>query len=339
MNKKTYTDDMLIDAVKGSFSIREVLGKIGLSMAGGGNYRSIKREIQRLSLDTAHFLGQRHFKGKKHSQPRHKLVLDQILVKNTPYRGTNCNLKKRLIKAGKLRNECYGKKCSIKEPTWCDEPLVFHLDHINGDSDDYTLSNLRLLCPNCHSQTPTYCANKLRGTTRKRYYSDEQLAEAIKTSTNLTEVCTKIGLSSRSTSSVRRYISKLQLDTSHFVRHSPSNKGKRKYNDEQITEAVKVSKSIKEVCEKISASSPKTIKKRIKELGINTSHFDLPRGGVKDDILIEAVKNSTSMRETCGRLGLSPEKSHSYVWKRVRKLGLDTSHFTRRNSSVKAQSS
>jgi len=34
--------------------------------------------------------------------------------------------------------------------------LVLTLDHINGVNDDHRLHNLRLLCPNCHSQTPTF---------------------------------------------------------------------------------------------------------------------------------------------------------------------------------------
>ena len=34
---------------------------------------------------------------------------------------------------------------------------MLQLDHINGINTDHRLENLRLLCPNCHSQTPTYC--------------------------------------------------------------------------------------------------------------------------------------------------------------------------------------
>ena len=44
--------------------------------------------------------------------------------------------------------------CGINE--WQGKPLTLHLDHINGINNDNRIENLRLLCPNCHSQTETY---------------------------------------------------------------------------------------------------------------------------------------------------------------------------------------
>ena len=45
---------------------------------------------------------------------------------------------------------------------WNGKPLTLHLDHVNGDTTDNRVENLRFLCPNCHSQTPTYCLPKQR---------------------------------------------------------------------------------------------------------------------------------------------------------------------------------
>jgi hypothetical protein len=46
------------------------------------------------------------------------------------------------------------EECGIFE--WLGKPITMEMDHINGDHKDHSLANLKLLCPNCHSQTPTY---------------------------------------------------------------------------------------------------------------------------------------------------------------------------------------
>lgn len=71
------------------------------------------------------------------------------------------NIKKRLLRVGSLKNRC--DACGLTE--WLGERLTIQIDHINGNPSDHRLENLRMLCPNCHSQTPTYGRRnaKLRG--------------------------------------------------------------------------------------------------------------------------------------------------------------------------------
>lgn len=72
---------------------------------------------------------------------------------------TTAKVKKRLIEEGYL--ECKCSWCGITD-TWNGKPIVLHLDHINGVNNDHRLENLRLLCPNCHSQTDTYAGKGKR---------------------------------------------------------------------------------------------------------------------------------------------------------------------------------
>lgn len=67
-------------------------------------------------------------------------------------------VKRRLLDAGLLRNVCDG--CGISE--WLGAPICIQIDHRNGISNDHRLENLRMLCPNCHSQTETYAARNRR---------------------------------------------------------------------------------------------------------------------------------------------------------------------------------
>jgi 5-methylcytosine-specific restriction endonuclease McrA len=72
--------------------------------------------------------------------------------------------------------------------------LTLQLDHINGDSADNRIENLKLLCPNCHSQTETFCG---RGNTGNIKVDDETLLEALKTTKNIRQALLKVGLTAR----------------------------------------------------------------------------------------------------------------------------------------------
>ena len=65
--------------------------------------------------------------------------------------------------------ETRGENCEEcgQESIWNNKPLVLQLDHIDGDSDNNYPKNLRLLCPNCHTQTENF-GSKGKGSRYKK---------------------------------------------------------------------------------------------------------------------------------------------------------------------------
>jgi hypothetical protein len=67
--------------------------------------------------------------------------------------------------ARKYLAEARGYKCEVCSLSeWQNKAITLHVDHINGDPSNDHPTNLRLICPNCHSQTEFLgAANKGRG--------------------------------------------------------------------------------------------------------------------------------------------------------------------------------
>lgn len=62
-------------------------------------------------------------------------------------------------------------KCAIcgNINQWNDKPIVFILDHIDGNAAHNTRDNLRLICPNCDSQLDTYKSKNKNSARKERY--------------------------------------------------------------------------------------------------------------------------------------------------------------------------
>lgn len=149
MKTKSWTQDQLKEAVRSSFSVRQVLFRLGLREAGG-NYVQIRKFLDLYSIDTSHFRGRVWNKG-MHLPYGPKIPIDQILVQNSNFQ--SYKLRNRLFKEGFKKPEC--EKCGWAMKSE-DGRLPLELDHINGDAHDNRLENLRILCPNCHSLQVTH---------------------------------------------------------------------------------------------------------------------------------------------------------------------------------------
>lgn len=93
-------------------------------------------------------------KAERKNKP--KISLEEALTENSTY--NTVRLKQRLIKANLLEAKC--SECAIGE-IWNNKKLVLQLDHINGIHSDNRLSNLRIICPNCHSQTENFAGRNV----------------------------------------------------------------------------------------------------------------------------------------------------------------------------------
>jgi hypothetical protein len=146
MERHKYSVNDLKNAVQNSRSIRQVLDKLGIVPAGG-NYQTVKRRIAKYSIDTSHFGGQSWNKGQITGP---KKPVNFYLTKNSVVQ--SFRLKKRLLSENVFEHKC--SKC--KQTKWLNDSIPLELHHIDGDHYNNELTNLTLLCPNCHALTDNY---------------------------------------------------------------------------------------------------------------------------------------------------------------------------------------
>lgn len=144
MRTTKITNEMLVEAVKQSFSVMEVLRCLGLKEAGGSHYHYSKR-IKLLNLDTNHF--KRYPNAGKTSTNR-RLSKDVLQLRQSGGRAKSRQLTRALLEK-EVPHVC--SECQ-QTSEWRGFPLTLDVDHINENWLDDRIENLRFLCPNCHSQ-------------------------------------------------------------------------------------------------------------------------------------------------------------------------------------------
>ena len=137
-------------------SLADIIRHFNLS-AAAGNYNTLKRRIIKDNIDVSHIkLGLGSNKNRRFER---KYTKEYLLGGGEFPSHSVKSLKKYLIEYGVLQQSC--QICG-QGNTWNNLPLVLQLDHINGNREDNAIKNLRLVCPNCHTQTNTFSGKKTK---------------------------------------------------------------------------------------------------------------------------------------------------------------------------------
>lgn len=141
-----FTKEEIEQFVQESSSFAELGYKLGYK-SKGKNLDIIKRRLEEFNISTEHF---------KLGKSPVKRTEENVFCENSTARQST--VRRWYRNREDIKYEC--RWCGIS--SWRGEKLVLQLDHVNGNNTDNRLENLRWLCPNCHSQTDTFCGKHLK---------------------------------------------------------------------------------------------------------------------------------------------------------------------------------
>lgn len=149
-----YPREVVAPLVQTCTTYHQLAQELGLSCAGAA-----KDVALRLCLDTSHFVRKPYVR--KLPAPKRLCVTPWQTVLVLHPVGTDTHggqLHRALLESGRV----YECEVCHQLPEWNGEPLRLQVDHIDGVGWDDRPENLRFICANCHTQTPTFCGrNKI----------------------------------------------------------------------------------------------------------------------------------------------------------------------------------
>lgn len=143
------TDQEFIEIVKSSFTMSEAAATLGI------HFNTFKRKASKLGC----YNPNQGSKGSKREWMKDRGIPIEDIFNGLHPQFQTYKLKRKLFSENIKKNVC--EECGISE--WNNKPISCELDHIDGNSRNHALNNLRILCPNCHSQTETFRFKRGRG--------------------------------------------------------------------------------------------------------------------------------------------------------------------------------
>jgi Zn finger protein HypA/HybF involved in hydrogenase expression len=281
-------NEYIIEVVKNSSSIANAMEKLNEGR------RFVKRKIEELSIDTSHMTGQAWTSGKTVMQDSRlsKYSKEEIFSEDSPC--SNSYVRKFVLK-----NKLKEYKCeSCELVNWKNQNINLQLDHINGNRKDNRLENLRWLCPNCHSQTSTFCSRNVKS----KRYSDELIISLCKKHGNVRGVVEELGCNPRLYGRIKRLAKENGIEF-------PNQYGQGKVAREKQTKAANEK-------QKSEYSAKNKSKEWLEKIGMANRRVERPS---KEDLtkLIESVPIETigkqygvsgnAVRKWCKTYGIQPK--------------------------------
>ena len=152
-----YTKEVLEEAAQNSESIAGVLRYLNLRQAGG-TQSHIAKKLKSFDIDTSHFTGKGHNKGKV--SPNRKTPETAFVVLPEGSHKAKTHMLRRVLIEDGVEEIC--NHCGLGK-IWNGKPITLEINHIDGNWLNNLKENLEFVCPNCHSQdTHTNMPHKYR---------------------------------------------------------------------------------------------------------------------------------------------------------------------------------
>ena len=157
MDIRNIPNETLVEIIKVSFTWSEAMRKAGKPHPRGASLQYFKKRIQKLNLDTSHFLGKSYHTGIRHTGICKKKLWKDILVMKNGRQRIDCKLLRRAYREyceeNKLLIQCV--ECG-NDGDWRGKKLRLHINHKDESPSNNAPSNLEWRCPNCHDIITIY---------------------------------------------------------------------------------------------------------------------------------------------------------------------------------------